>query len=75
MRSAFDGTASRWYLAAILIFKRLTSSLVADGLESNFSIISRRATWFKSGIPKDGLAYTVIKRTNKTKGLNAKKAN
>ena len=47
IKSAFAGTASKWYFAAILIFKRLTSSCVANELESKVSIISRRALVFK----------------------------
>ena len=31
IKSALEGTASKWYLAAILIFKRFTSSWVAEG--------------------------------------------
>jgi len=52
IKSAFEGTSSRWYLAAVLIFNRLTSSCVAEGLDSNVLIISRRACVFKSEVPK-----------------------
>ena len=44
IKSAFDGTASRWYLAAVLIFRRLTSSCVGVCIERSAVIISRRAT-------------------------------
>ena len=47
IKSALEGTASKWYLAETLIFKRLTSSCVAEGLESKLSIISRNASEFK----------------------------
>jgi hypothetical protein len=52
IKSAFEGTSSRWYLAAVLIFSRLTSSCVADGLQSSVLIISRRACVFKAEVPK-----------------------
>jgi len=51
IRSAFAGTASRRYLADTLIFKRLTSSCVAEGVESRVSIISLRALVFKAEVP------------------------
>ncbi len=44
MMSALDGTFSRWYLPAVLIFSRLTSSRVGDCIESRVLMISRRAT-------------------------------
>jgi hypothetical protein len=51
IRSAFAGTASRRYLADTLIFKRLTSSCVAEGVERRVSIISRIALVFKAQVP------------------------
>ncbi len=42
--SALDGTFSRWYLPAVLIFSRFTSSRVGEGIESRVLMISRRAT-------------------------------
>jgi len=51
IRSAFAGTASRRYFADTLIFKRLTSSCVAEGVESRVSIISRIALVFKAEVP------------------------
>jgi hypothetical protein len=47
IKSAFEGTSSRWYLAAVFIFNLLTSSCVADELEISVLIISRRACVFK----------------------------
>lgn len=46
IKSALAGTASKWYFAAILIFNRLTSSCVAEGMESRVVIISCRAVSF-----------------------------
>ena len=43
IKSAFAGTASKWYFAAVLIFNRLASSCVGDGIESKVVIISLRA--------------------------------
>jgi len=42
--SALEGTFSRLYLPATLIFNRLTSSRVGDGMESKVLIISRMAS-------------------------------
>lgn len=48
--SALDGTSCKRYLAAVLIFRRLTSSRVGDCVERSMVMISRRATSFvKSG--------------------------
>ena len=53
IKSALDGTASKWYFAETLIFKRLTSSPVGEGIESSVVIISRKAVWFvKERIPE-----------------------
>ena len=53
IKSALAGTASKWYFAAVLIFNRLTSSCVGDGMESRVVIISFRATsFFKGKVPK-----------------------
>ena len=53
IKSALAGTASKWYLAAILIFNRLASSCVGEGIESNVVIISLSAAWlFKGKVPK-----------------------
>ncbi len=41
--SALDGTSPKLYLPAALIFRRLTSSRVGDGIESKVSIISLSA--------------------------------
>ena len=49
---ALEGTFSRLYLPAILIFKRLTSSRVGDDIESKVLIISRRASRFKLKVPE-----------------------
>jgi len=45
IKSALEGTDSRWYLAETLIFKRFTSSPVGEGMESSVAMISRRAVW------------------------------
>jgi hypothetical protein len=47
-----EGTSSRLYLPAIFIFRRLTSSRVGEDIESKVSIISRRASWFKTKVPE-----------------------
>jgi hypothetical protein len=53
IKSALAGTASKWYFAAVLIFKRFASSCVGDGIESKVVIISLNATWlFKGKVPK-----------------------
>ena len=44
IKSALDGTASKWYLAETLIFSLLTSSPVGESIESSLVMISRRAT-------------------------------
>ncbi len=41
--SAFEGTFSRWYLAAVLIFRVLTWFLVGVDVRFRVSMISRRA--------------------------------
>ena len=43
IKSAFAGTACKWYFAAVLIFNRLASSCVGDGIDSKVVIISLRA--------------------------------
>ena len=56
--SALDGTLPRLYLPAVLIFKRLTSSRVGDGIERSVVMISRRATSLvKLRVPEVGLDY------------------
>ena len=53
IKSALAGTASKWYFAAVLIFNRLTSSCVGEGIESSVVIISLRATWvFNGNVPE-----------------------
>jgi hypothetical protein len=45
IKSALDGTASKWYFAETLIFILLTSSPVGFGIERSVVMISRRAVW------------------------------
>ena len=44
IKSALEGTASRWYLAETLIFNLLRSSPVGDSIERSLAMISRSAT-------------------------------
>ena len=53
IKSALAGTASRWYFAAVLIFRRLTSSWVGEDIDSRVVIISLNATSvFKGKLPE-----------------------
>ena len=43
IKSAFEGTSSSWYLAAVFIFRRFASSRVGFGISINVFMISRKA--------------------------------
>jgi hypothetical protein len=46
IKSAFDGTSSSWYLAAVFIFRRFASSRVGCGISIRMFMISRKAFSF-----------------------------
>ena len=45
IKLAFDGTSWSWYLPAVFIFKRFTSSQVGWDVFIRVFMISRRAVW------------------------------